>query len=562
MDSLRIRLFSLGQSPRLTNNENRRIAVMNRISFPFALTVFINALLFLFAGDMEGFVTANLVTIVVLMPIIFNHYGQQHFASLFFIPAYYALLIGIAFLVGASSKIEFGFFLILMAISIFTNKIKHRYLLQISAFLGFFLVNMIYRFTTPLFVYPYPFLGSLLNGMGMGFVCFHIILFFKEETERSEKHILSSREKYSSLINGAMDIVIIINQEGYIIKWNKQAEQVFGYNYDEIKHQKWYAFLIPERHREGFMLGFETAIKIGKGKLLGRREEIKGVTKAGKELPIEISVVQFLHEGQFIFNAFLRDITEKKEAEKQLVAMNQELRQFASVASHDMKEPLRTISSFSDLLARRIPDNKETKEFLHFIKDASKRMTRLLEDLISYAKAGHDVDDVTNIDLNNILVLVKNNLYNLIEIKGATVECGRLPTIAAQQTPLIQLFQNLIGNGIKYTSEGVKPSIKIDSRELENVWEISISDNGIGMKQEYLNQIFEPFTRLHTREKFEGSGIGLAVCKKIVERFKGKVWAESELNKGTVFYLHLPKMKVVPMIEISAKVLKGYIDAG
>lgn len=550
MDAFWTRLLTLGTSPDLTISENRRIAVINRIAFPFALTLFINALFFLSVGNIEGFVAAISVTLCVFIPILFNHYGEYKLTFRFFIPIYNVLLIAIAFLVGRPSNIEFGFFLILMAISIFTDKNSHRYSLQITAFLGFIAVNLIYLFTTPILEYPYPFWGSILNGLAIGFVCFQIILFFRDETERTEKFILSSREKYRALMNGAMDIVIIVNEEGMVTQWNKQAEQVFGYSYHETKDEKWYNLIVPERQRESYKIGFENVIKTGRGELIGKREEIIGINRGGREFPLEISVVPIEHEGKYIFNAFLRDITEKKEAEEQLVTMNQELRQFASVASHDMKEPLRTISSFSDLLARRIPDNKETNEFLHFIKDASKRMTRLLEDLISYAKAGHDVDDVTDIDLNNILGSVKNNLYNLIEIKGATVECGPLPTISAQQTPLIQLFQNLIGNGIKYTSAGVKPIIKIYSRELEDTWEITISDNGIGMKQEYLNQIFEPFTRLHTREKFEGSGIGLAVCKKIVERYKGKIWAESELDKGTVFYLQIPKKEVAPVIEI------------
>jgi PAS domain S-box-containing protein len=545
----------MGQSPSLTINENRRIAVINRIAFPFAITVFINALLFLYVGNMEGCIAAISVSIFVLIPVYFNHYGGHHYALRFFIPIYYILLISIAFLVGSSSNIEFGFFLILMAISIFTDTNKHRNLLHFFAFFGFFSAHAIYIFTTPLLVYPFPFWGGLFNGLAIGFICFQILLFFRAETERTEEFILSSREKYRSLIGGAMDAVIIANEKGFIIQWNKQAEHIFGYTYEETKYKKWYDLIVPVRYKERYKVGFEEAAKTGKGELLNNRTEIIGINKIGKEFPLEISVVSLLHEGKYIFNAFLRDITEKKQAEEQLITMNQELRQFASVASHDMKEPLRTISSFSDLLAKRIPKNNETNEFLHFIKDASKRMTRLLEDLISYAKAGHAADDMTDVDLNHILVLVKNNLYNLIEIKEATIECGPLPTILAQQTPLIQLFQNLIGNGIKYTSSGVKPVIKIYSQELENSWKISLSDNGIGMKQEYLNQIFEPFTRLHTREKFEGSGIGLAVCKKIVERYKGKIWAESELNKGTVFHLRLPKKEVNKAIEMPAHLL-------
>ena len=269
-----------------------------------------------------------------------------------------------------------------------------------------------------------------------------------------------------------------------------------------------------------------------------------------------MAIIPIKHEGDTIFNAILRDITEKKLAEKKLVDMNKELRQFASVASHDMKEPLRTISSFSTLLERRIPENPETKEFLHFIKDASLRMTRLLEDLISYARTGQETDDKNYIDLNDVIIIIKNNLYNLISGNKASIECDELPIIYGNQTHYLQLFQNLIGNGIKYHRDGVAPIVKIKCRKIYNGFEFSIEDNGIGMKEEYLKQIFDPFTRLHTREKFDGSGIGLAICKKITDHYRGKIWATSVVNAGTTFYIQLPAASPTPKIEIPSGVLK------
>jgi len=496
------------------------------------------------------------VALCVFIPVIANHLGKIHFSFQFFIPIYYFVLIGIAFLVGEPSHIEFGFFLILMAVSIFAETEQQQFWLRAAAFIGFLTTNIIYQNTTPILDYSYPFWGGLLNGLTIGFISFQIIMFFRDETLASEKAILSSKEKYKSLISGAMDAVIIINEKGIVTQWNDRAEQIFGYTYPETKHKIWSNLIIPTRYQQRYEIGLKKAVKTGESSMFYVRKEVLGKKKLGEEFPMEISIVPLKHEGSYVFTAFLRDITEKKMAEKQLVDMNQELRQFASVASHDMKEPLRTISSFSNLLERRIPENKETKEFLHFIKDASKRMTLLLEDLISYARAGQEAGELQDINLNNTVILVKNNLHHLIQANKAVIVSDSLPTVKGHQTPFLQLFQNIISNGIKYHNDGVPPKIVIKCQLLHNGWEISIADNGIGMAEEYLSGIFEPFTRLHTREKFEGSGIGLAVCKKIIDRYNGKIWAESELGKGSTFYFRLPRISSKEQINIPTGVLK------
>lgn len=237
----------------------------------------------------------------------------------------------------------------------------------------------------------------------------------------------------------------------------------------------------------------------------------------------------------------LSEIDAKKRAEKRLLAANEELQQFASVASHDMKEPLRTISSFSSLLARRIPVDKNAQEYLFFIKDATERMARLLDDLITFARAGKGTETLDTINLNDVLLMVKNNLHTTIAQENAIIQYDELPKIEGHFTPFIQLFQNLIANSIKYQKVGHQARIKISCQSLEQSYLIKITDNGIGMKPEYLERIFAPFTRLHTQQEYKGSGIGLATCKKIVQRYNGEISVESELDIGTTFYIHLPK---------------------
>ena len=238
-----------------------------------------------------------------------------------------------------------------------------------------------------------------------------------------------------------------------------------------------------------------------------------------------------------------KEIAERQKVEEKLRDVNSDLGQFAAMASHDLKEPLRTINSFCGLLERNMKgnENKSATEYLYYISDASKRMTGMLEDLISYTRVGRDsVQSLKSVDLDSVLVVAENNLQIAISEKQATIESVKLPVVLGEFTHFLQLFQNIISNGIKFQREGIAPIVKITCEVLENECLVCISDNGIGISQEYQDSVFEPFTRLHTRDKFEGSGIGLATCRKIVERYNGKIWISSVVGQGTDFFIRLP----------------------
>ncbi len=241
-------------------------------------------------------------------------------------------------------------------------------------------------------------------------------------------------------------------------------------------------------------------------------------------------------------------VQDKLEAQNSaLKLLNGELQQFAHHASHDMREPLRTISSFSTLLSRRLRDQPEEKELLKFIEDGSKRMAKMLEDLIEYARAGMEEAQREPVPLAEILKNVQKSLGFRLENSGATIEASILPTVSGHATLLTQLFQNLIGNSLKYHRPEVPPRIDIhffmkDGRAL-----LVFRDNGLGMEGQYLKQIFEPFRRLHGQGEYEGSGIGLATCRKIVELYGGKIWAESEFGAGSSFFIEWPGEMVVDL---------------
>ncbi len=216
---------------------------------------------------------------------------------------------------------------------------------------------------------------------------------------------------------------------------------------------------------------------------------------------------------------------------------NKELEQFAHIASHDLREPLRTITSFTQLLSKRYKDklDDEANEFIQFAVDGAQRMNQLIIDLLTFSRVETQGKSFEWIDCRGVLERVILNLHTSIEKRGAKISYKNLPSVNVDHTQLIQLLQNLIGNAIKFHGEK-PPRIHISAIKEENKWVFSVKDNGIGIDPKYFDRIFQIFQRLHKRKEYPGSGIGLAVCKKIVERHGGKIWVESEVGKGSTFY--------------------------
>lgn len=262
--------------------------------------------------------------------------------------------------------------------------------------------------------------------------------------------------------------------------------------------------------------------------------KMKIILKQNKELSSSQEIIQHQNSELLLANQAL------DRQQIKLEKLNHELKQFASLASHDMKEPLRTISAFSKILSRKMGDDVGNRELFHFIEDAAKRMNELLEGLLEYAHAGQEAKPPEEVDLNSILQQVRLNYFQKIETRGAEIDAAPLPIIVAHKAFCLQLFQNLIGNAIKYTAPERNPKLQISCTLDADFIHISFTDNGIGIAKADLQAIFKPFTRLHSASEFEGSGIGLATCQRIVMNYDGKLSVESVVGQGSCFIVRLP----------------------
>jgi PAS domain S-box-containing protein len=253
-------------------------------------------------------------------------------------------------------------------------------------------------------------------------------------------------------------------------------------------------------------------------------------------------------------NELLRaEIGQRQEAQQalamqasELARSNTELSQFAYVASHDLQEPLRMMGSFAQLLAERYSGHidADADQFIHFITDGAGRMQRLINDLLHYSRVGKGDIAMAAVDCNSALGIARENLGAIINERQVCVKAERLPVVIGNEGQLVQLFQNLIGNGIKFARTDAASEIRVGARKQDNQWVLWVADNGIGFDPQYADRIFLIFQRLHSRMNYPGTGIGLAICRKIVERHEGRIWAESEPGRGSTFYFTLPATEV------------------
>ena len=352
-----------------------------------------------------------------------------------------------------------------------------------------------------------------------------------------------SEVKYRGLLEAAPDAMVVVNQGGEIVLLNVQAEKQFGYRRDELLGQK-VTNIIPIGFAERLIADDLRSAEDASAQQIGTGIELTGRRKDGSEFPIEIMLSPLRNAEGILVTAAIRDITTRKKAAalllqkvEELYRSNEELGQFAYIASHDLQEPLRMVASYTQLLSSRYKGklDSDADEFIAFAVDGASRMQRLIQDLLTYSRVGTKGKDLIETSSEDALQQALINLRGAIEDSGALVTHDPLPPVLADETQLIQLFQNLVGNAIKYQRPGV-PKVHVSAvRNGGKKWNFSVQDNGLGIDPQYFEKIFGMFQRLHKRDEFAGTGIGLTICKKIVERHGGNISVESQPGQGSTF---------------------------
>lgn len=354
--------------------------------------------------------------------------------------------------------------------------------------------------------------------------------------------------RYQELLEAAPDAMVVVNHAGEIVLLNVQAETQFGYGSDELVGQQ-VSNIIPEGFAERLVADALRSDAAARAQQIGGGIELTGLRKDGSEFPIELMLSPLESGEETLVTAAIRDISRRKAIEIQLLAKiaelhrsNEELQKFAYIASHDLQEPLRMVASYTQLLSRRYKGrlDADADDFIAFAVDGATRMEQLIQDLLAYSRVGTHGTTFVETSSEDAMQQSLVNLRGAIVQSGALVTHDTLPRVLADDTQLIQLFQNLIGNAIKYQGPGV-PTIHVSvAREDAELWRFSVRDNGLGIEPQFFERIFGMFQRLHKREEFAGTGMGLAICRRIVERHGGSISVESSPGQGSTFHFFLP----------------------
>jgi PAS domain S-box-containing protein len=345
------------------------------------------------------------------------------------------------------------------------------------------------------------------------------------------------------LLESAPDAMVVVNQHGEIALLNLQAERQFGYQRAELVGQR-VKDIIPGDFEARLGDGVEAAAR-----QTGAPIQLTGRRKDGSSFPIDVTLSRIDDSHGVAVTLAIRDVTVQQQAQAQLLEKleelnrsNEDLRQFTYVASHDLQQPLRMVASFTELLSRRYKGrlDADADDYIRFAVDGARRMQQLIEDLLAYSRIGSEGRAMRRVSSEEALRQALMNLARAIEESGAIVTHDPLPAILADKRQLIQLFQNLVANAIQYRS-AASPRVHISAvRHEPGEWTFAVRDNGQGIEAQHFERIFGVFQRLHNREELFGTGIGLAICKRIVERHGSRIAVESEPGKGSTFRFALP----------------------
>jgi PAS domain S-box-containing protein len=366
--------------------------------------------------------------------------------------------------------------------------------------------------------------------------------------EATTRQLAEREQLLLAVVESSDDAIVTKSLDGIITGWNRAAELLFGYAAQDAIGQN-IDIIVPAELR-GEVRGILNRIR--SGERVDHYETVR-ISKDGRKIDVSLSVSPLKSATGEIIGAakVARDITRQKQHQRALAAQDEELKrsnadleQFAYVASHDLQEPLRMVASYTELLAEHYKGKVDEKaeKYISYAVEGAQRMQQLVKDLLSYSRVDSQAKAPELIKSDVVLKDVLDRLKVAIEESHARIAYDGLPALRADTVQLAQVFQNLIGNALKFHGE-CAPEIRIGAKRENDQWVFCVTDNGIGIDMQYADRIFQMFQRLHERGRYAGSGIGLAIAKKIVERHGGRIWFDSRPEHGTTFYFTLPALQ-------------------
>ncbi len=365
----------------------------------------------------------------------------------------------------------------------------------------------------------------------------------RHQAEVALKAATQFREKIMENVTNA---IFTMDREGRFMTANRRTSDITGYPVEELLGMPWAELISDQAHLKDIHQRYEQTVDGGDPIT---NHEVPLTRRNGSVVIVQFSIAALSQDGEIFgvvgaaedITARKRDEAELKARADELTRSNADLEQFAYVASHDLQEPLRTVSGFAQLLQKRYEGKlgPDADEYIGFVTSGAQRMKSLIEDLLAYSRVSRAADATQLVDLNQAVATALANVHGAISAAAATVTVGDLPTLVGNERQMVQLFQNLIGNAVKFRRPEVAPVVLIAAERQGDDWELSVRDNGIGIDEKHAGQVFGLFQRLHGREKYPGNGIGLTICKKIVDLHRGRIGVEPA-EPGTRFRIVLP----------------------
>ena len=395
----------------------------------------------------------------------------------------------------------------------------------------------------------------LVKGQVNGQVLWRAIC-YAIERQGVRVQLRTAERRWKAIIGTALDAVIIMDAAGIITDWNERAEKVFGWPAAEVVGRLLSDTIVPPQYRAAHQRGIEHFLKTGTGPILGKRVELTALRKNGPEFPVELTVTPIRLGDAWLFCAFLRDISDRHEGEREikqlhedlegrvaqrtsaLAAVNHDLEAFTYSVSHDLRAPLRHVSSFVRILVEEFQDTLDPKarHYLKRIEDGAQRMSHLVDDLLTLARVGKQDLQLRATPLAPIVERI------ILALKSETTErqidwqVGELPVVQCDAGLMGIVLTNLLSNAVKYTRPRERAVIAIGQTERDGEQVLFVRDNGVGFDMKYADKLFGVFQRLHRAEEFDGTGVGLATVERIAHKHGWKIWAEALVDQGATFF--------------------------